>query len=999
MNQLGEVDAENEQNLPDLQMDPTLELKQEHNNVNEYTYQQLKHQNEKYEKEIQNLEMQNKQLIKEHNESVLKLMGDLYEQVKRNEALIEKKSKQMEQHELHSNKQIADLQSQLGETKLMDFMLSSNCNQNKDEAEVLLHQLHSKTEITSNNASDEEKDVIVFDIPTFFCCIFRFIYAIIVSAEITNGQIKSNYVTAAVAFCLSILFEVFSDNLNGAFKKIFTAYGIGGIIYWVSSSISFSQSTRFFLPFLMGGTIMMISEIYLVIQMQKKSMPNLLILSHACHIVTTSFGMISNTSKFTQYLIALFLMLHFIFMLFGLPIKISKVKEDDNHNSLTQTSNVEHESETNLSIIENENENENESDEIMELISDSTNNKSITDIILQMNHRLDSLESQITKPTNHFIFSGLNLKGSNTNWTTQAHLSPDVYTMMILSHWTEITFYNPFNRCTKNPTLIEIPRPSKSWMLGIVVFLFQTSLALLTLLDQIAVDDGDTPLNIPFQVSSVVRIGQFITLILSVMTQSDVLVSYRIVLFLRYKKRGWRKLIGYEKNERSLSVWLGRIFLPNFMKAFQGLLVLVTTFIVIVQSDNIVDLLKDFTALFVISSIDDMFFFMADHGYLGPSLSKKTDKAKKILIDEDDHKIHRHLYLFLFIILFFIFGGWVTVVAQQLTVSFLKKVYPRCPPNVDVDLIGDGKCNFAKNMESNILQCGWEGGDCDDFNFRYPNCTGEFKPILVGDGKCDFLKGSGANKVECSWEGGDCDTFNVRYPNCTVEFPYLIGDGECLGLYNWEVCGFDGGDCDELNSELLELYPNCTGGIQPELIGNGRCDANYDREECGFDGSDCIPISIIPPSRNPYPNCTVPFPEFIGDGHCHGGEYVTEECGFDGGDCANCTVDTLLRLGNGRCDGDLYNTKECGFDGGDCTTLNYPNCSVDSPFRIGDGYCDGGLYNTAECGFDGEDCLEYNAKYPNCTAENPMLVGDGICHNSYPYNTNECKFDGGDCEK
>ena len=32
------------------------------------------------------------------------------------------------------------------------------------------------------------------------------------------------------------------------------------------------------------------------------------------------------------------------------------------------------------------------------------------------------------------------------------------------------------------------------------------------------------------------------------------------------------------------------------------------TFVVIVQSADIVELLKDFTALFVISTIDDMFF-------------------------------------------------------------------------------------------------------------------------------------------------------------------------------------------------------------------------------------------------------------------------------------------------------------------------------------------------------------------------------------------------------
>ena len=69
--------------------------------------------------------------------------------------------------------------------------------------------------------------------------------------------------------------------------------------------------------------------------------------------------------------------------------------------------------------------------------------------------------------------------------------------------------------------------------------------------------------------------------------------------------------------------------------------------------------------------------------------------------------------------------------------------------------------------------------------------------------RCDF---GDYNTAECGFDGGDCLEFNLRHPNCLVEYPWKVGDGRCNGdKYNAAECGFDGGDCDFFNS-----YPNCT---------------------------------------------------------------------------------------------------------------------------------------------------------------------------------------------
>uniref|UniRef100_A0A7R9VCJ2 LNR domain-containing protein n=1 Tax=Pseudictyota dubia TaxID=2749911 RepID=A0A7R9VCJ2_9STRA len=220
--------------------------------------------------------------------------------------------------------------------------------------------------------------------------------------------------------------------------------------------------------------------------------------------------------------------------------------------------------------------------------------------------------------------------------------------------------------------------------------------------------------------------------------------------------------------------------------------------------------------------------------------------------------------------------------------------------------VGDGMCDIEYNTE----ECGYDAGDCIDFNTRYPDCEVDSLDGF-GDGYCDVA----FNSIECGYDGGDCSDFNLAYPNCTVDYPGDIGDGNCDGgIYNTVECGYDGGDCLDFNAG----YPDCEVDY-PDDIGDGDCEADYNTIECGYDGDDCAAFNLA------YPDCEVNFPYLIGDGNCDGGIYNSVECGWDGGDC------------------DEFNKK-------------WPGCSVENPGFIGDDFCDGDDYNTAECGFDGGDC-------------------------------------------
>jgi hypothetical protein len=258
----------------------------------------------------------------------------------------------------------------------------------------------------------------------------------------------------------------------------------------------------------------------------------------------------------------------------------------------------------------------------------------------------------------------------------------------------------------------------------------------------------------------------------------------------------------------------------------------------------------------------------------------------------------------------------------------------------------------------------------------YPDCN-VLLPWWIGNGECH---GGDYNTVECGFDGGDCEDFNNKYPNCNVSSPSFIGNGNCNGGdYNTPECGFDKGDCEDFNAKMKN-YPNCTNvDYSGDYIGDGYCNGgDYNTVECGFDGGDCEDFN------NKYPNCNVEYSGVIGNGYCNYGIYNTVECGFDGGDCEdfnnkypNCNVANPRWIGDGSCFNDVdYNTAACGFDGGDCDSFNrvinkYPDCSTANylPWRIGDGECHG-EYNTAECGFDDGDCGN-----PNSFPVGPVVGG------------------------
>ncbi len=182
------------------------------------------------------------------------------------------------------------------------------------------------------------------------------------------------------------------------------------------------------------------------------------------------------------------------------------------------------------------------------------------------------------------------------------------------------------------------------------------------------------------------------------------------------------------------------VFFPSIIRLFQCIGVIAASTGLIIQSDNIIDLVKDYTAIFFISEIDDFVFTLAAQGYIGDALKKSAKTAEATCVSD----VNQHPFrLFGFVSIFSIMiSCWIYVTTNQSNGEFFRRSHGACFDkvgwqNLNAGDFGDGNCNADLNFE----ECGFDNGDCLVENLiheqrnvtsvaKYMNCNVTWKSYI-----------------------------------------------------------------------------------------------------------------------------------------------------------------------------------------------------------------------------------------------------------------------------
>lgn len=79
------------------------------------------------------------------------------------------------------------------------------------------------------------------------------------------------------------------------------------------------------------------------------------------------------------------------------------------------------------------------------------------------------------------------------------------------------------------------------------------------------------------------------------------------------------------------------------------------------------------------------------------------------------------------------------------------------------------------NKQNTEAWCGYDGGDCEEFNEKYPDCKTKY-PSNIGNDYCDSSDPYNTEACKCLIMQQE---FNGNYPDCEASLPSRIGDGDC----------------------------------------------------------------------------------------------------------------------------------------------------------------------------------------------------------------------------
>ena len=181
-------------------------------------------------------------------------------------------------------------------------------------------------------------------------------------------------------------------------------------------------------------------------------------------------------------------------------------------------------------------------------------------------------------------------------------------------------------------TFIMIDPLSTESFIMIVIFFIQITSAFLAISNNYLDSEADngflnqSKILIPKGVEQVVHVGQGIAIPVVAIVSDQLWEG--VISFIK----------GYNNHYRNQGITYVPWLVANAMRIILGLTIYLATFILIITSDNVVDLLKDFTAMVFIASFDNLILVLASIGIMGPKFQKTAERCMRITYKQENYE-------------------------------------------------------------------------------------------------------------------------------------------------------------------------------------------------------------------------------------------------------------------------------------------------------------------------------------------------------------------------
>ena len=203
---------------------------------------------------------------------------------------------------------------------------------------------------------------------------------------------------------------------------------------------------------------------------------------------------------------------------------------------------------------------------------------------------------------------------------------------------------------------------SRSFVLGILVFLFQIGIYIILTANIVDPSTNESnPFGFPEDVSVPLRISEFLAILISIITQTD--VRSAICLY----RDGFDEA-GLAQVFRGARFWKWSLSIG--LRASEGLLGLIIAFLLIMKSPSVLELLLNFSAIEFVTMLDDTVFELVKEGFFGREMKKEAKRLirKTYFVSRDcaNSKSAFRVSILYFVVLFLsFFGSWATIASQQ----------------------------------------------------------------------------------------------------------------------------------------------------------------------------------------------------------------------------------------------------------------------------------------------------------------------------------------------